>query len=106
MSAIDLWHRAADAMREDDDPRWHTVADWLEAEAQVSRGMEAMVNLLNVRMETQTGIKSYLRLKRRPNGELFLNADTNEAATTVALAYLGETPTREPEHTTTEEAPA
>lgn len=92
MSKVDLWSRAADAMRKDEDARWHSVADWLRAEAACQSEMEPVIELLNVTIEQKSGIKGYLRFGRTPGGEIALRADTDEGATAVALAYLGEQP--------------
>lgn len=88
MSRTDLWNRAADAMREDVDPRWHAVADWLRAEAIVHDEMEPFTDLLNAAFEQSSGVKGYLQLGRTPDGDIAMRADTNEGATAVALAYL------------------
>lgn len=88
MSRTDLWTRAADAMRTDPDPRWHAVADWLRAEALVHDGMEPFTDLLNAAFEQSSGVKGYLRLGRKSDGDIAMHADTNEGATAVALAYL------------------
>ena len=90
MSAPDLWSRAAEAMRTDEDSRWHAVADWLRAEALCRDNMEPIIELWNVAFEQETGIKGYLRFGRQPDGEIAFQCDTNEGATAVALAYLGE----------------
>ena len=90
MSRADLWNRASDAMRDDDDPRWHAVADWLRAEALAHEGMGPTIELFNVAIEQASGVKSYLRLGRKPDGDVRFDADTTEGATAVALAYLGE----------------
>ena len=95
MSKVDLWSRAAEAMREDPDPRWHAVADWLRAEALVQDGIEPFVELINAAYEQESGIKGYLRFGRSPDGEIAMSADTNEGATAVALAYL-DSPTTPP----------
>lgn len=88
MSKTDLWTRAAHAMREDPDPRWHTVADWLRTEAVLQDEMEPFTELINMAVEQQTGTKGYLRFGREDDGDVRFVADTNEAATAVALAYL------------------
>jgi hypothetical protein len=75
-------------MREDADPRWHTVADWLRSEAACQDEMEPFVELLNVTIEQQSGVKGYLRFGREPDGDVAFQADTNEGATAVARAYL------------------
>lgn len=92
MSRTDLWTRAAMAMREDADPRWHAVADWLRSEAACQDEMEPFVELLNATIEQKSGIKGALRFGRKPDGEVTFFADTNEGATTVALAYLDTAP--------------
>lgn len=92
MSRTDLWTRAADAMREDADPRWHAVADWLRSEAACHDEMEPLAELLNMAIEQQSGVKGYLRFGRKPDGGVAFQADTNEGATAVARAYL-EAPT-------------
>ena len=94
MSKTDLWSRAADAMRKDDDARWHAVADWLRSEAACQDEMEPFADLLNVTIEQQSGVKGYLRFGRTGDGDISFLSDTNEGATAVALAYLGETPHR------------
>jgi hypothetical protein len=91
MSRMDLWNRAAEAMREDGDQRWHAVADWLRAEALVHDGMEPFTELLNAAYEQQSGVKGYLRFGRKADGDISMLGDTNEGATAVARAYLGET---------------
>ena len=88
MSRTDLWTRAAHAMREDPDPRWHAVADWLRSEAVCQDEMEPFVDMLNAAFEQQSGVKGYLRFGRKPDGDVTLLADTNEGATAVARAYL------------------
>lgn len=90
MSAAQLWTRAATAMREDADPRWHAVGDWLRAEAVLRDELEPVTEVFNMAIEQQSGVKGYIRFARKPNGELDLRCDTDEAATAVALAYLGE----------------
>lgn len=90
MSAPQLWTRAADAMREDEDTRWHAVADWLRMEALTQSEMEPFADLLNVAIEQQSGVKGYIRFGRDAKGEIAMHTDTNEGATAVALAYLGE----------------
>lgn len=95
MSKIDLWNRAAAAMRQDEDPAWQAVGDWLRAEATVHAEMEPFVELLNVCFEQQHGVKSYIRFMRDEDGDPQLFMDTNEGATAVALAYLGEEPSRD-----------
>jgi hypothetical protein len=98
VTKLDLWNRAVDAMREDDDPRWHAVADWLRSEANVHAEMEPFIELLNCAFEQKSGIKGYLRFGRRGDGEIAFQADTNEGATAVALAYLDAAqPTATPE---------
>lgn len=92
MSRTDLWDRAADAMRRDDDPRWHAVGDWLRAESVCHQEMGPFVDLLNVAFEQKSGIKSYLRFARKPDGDVTFLADTNEGATAVARTYLGDRP--------------
>lgn len=88
MSATDLWTRAADEMRNDEDARWHAVADWLRSEAVCHLEMEPVVEMFNVAIEQQSGVKGYLRFARKPDGGIDFRADTNEGATAVALAYL------------------
>lgn len=88
MSREDLWDRAADAMREDADERWHAVANWLRAEAVCQREMEPFTELLNATFEQASGVKSYLRFGRTSDGDITFHADTNEGATAVANAYL------------------
>lgn len=90
MSAVDLWNRAADAMREDDDTRWHAVADWLRSEAVTRSEMEPFTDLLNMAIEQTSGVKGYIRFGRDKDGEIAMHADTAEGATAVALIYLGE----------------
>lgn len=85
-----LLNRAAKAMREDEDERWHAVADWLTAEVATQADMEPFIELLNSAYETTTGIKGYLRFGRKSDGSIAFHSDTNEGATAVALAYLGE----------------
>jgi len=92
MSRTDLWTRAAEAMRQDPDPRWHAVADWLRSEAVCQDEMEPTAELMNVAIEQASGIKGYLRFARKPDGEIDFYSDTNEGATAVARAYLEETP--------------
>lgn len=91
MSRTDLWSRAAAQMAQDEDPRWHAVADWLLSEAVVHSEMESFVEMLNAGIEASSGIKGYLRFGRKPDGEISMFADTNEGATAVSLTYLGET---------------
>lgn len=90
MSAADLWTRAADAMREDADPRWHSVADWLRSEVVTRAEMEPFADLLNCAIEQTSGVKGYIRFGRDKNGEVAMVADSSEGATAVALAYLEE----------------
>lgn len=98
-----LWNEAAAEMAKDDDPRWRAVGSWLRAEAWCMEAMTPMVELLNTTMEQKTGVKSYLRLGRTPDGDIqFLN-DTNEGATAVAQAYLA---TTTPAPTAAAEGPA
>ena len=87
---VDLWTRAADAMREDDDPRWHAVGDWLRLEVVTRANIEPLTELMNLTFEQTCGVKGYLRLKRRPDGSVEYEVDTSEAATAVALRYLRE----------------
>lgn len=91
MSA-ELLNHAAGEMRKDRDPRWHVVADLLSGEVAVRQGLEPFVELFNVAYEKQSGVKHYLRLKRKDDGSLAMDADTSEAAAAVARAYLGEQP--------------
>lgn len=95
MSKLDLWNRAADEMDKDRDPRWHTVAGWLRAEAVLWTDAEPLIDQINYAYEDKTGIKGFLRFGRRPDGEIATQFDTNEGATAVALAYLGEQPSRD-----------
>lgn len=88
MSRVDLWNRAVDAMRKDDDPRWHAVADWLRLEAACMSEMEPFAELINCAIEQKSGVKGYLRFGRKPDGDLSFINDTNEGATAVALTYL------------------
>lgn len=88
MSRTDLWTSAALAMREDPDPRWHAVADWLRGEAILQDEMEPFVEAINATFEQASGVKSYLRFGRQADGEPTLLLDTNTAATAVAQAYL------------------
>lgn len=88
MSKTDLWNRAAEAMAADEDPRWKAVGKWLRAEAWCHEAMEPFVELMNAAMEAKGGPSSYLRFGRNPDGEIAFQADTNEGATAVALAYL------------------
>ena len=104
MSREDLWKRAAEAMATDDDPRWHAVGTWLRQEALVQDGMEPFAELLNLAIEKEGGPSSYIRFGRKPDGDMAFLADTNEPATAVALAYLGETPTTPTNAETTEGA--
>lgn len=97
MSKTDLWTRAALAMRQDEDPRWHAVADWLRSEAAAHDEMEPFAELINAAIEQASGVKGYIRFGRDANGDPALVIDTNEGATSVALAYLDETPTPLPE---------
>lgn len=90
MSRIKLWNRAARAMREDDDPRWHAVADVLQGEALVLDGLEHFAELLNAAYKQASGAESLIRFGRKPNGDLVLHADNSEAITRAALTYLGE----------------
>lgn len=89
MSRTDLWNQAAREMREDDDPRWHAVADWLRGEVICQDEMEPFIELLNITFEQASGVKNYLRFGRTEDGDVKFVADTNEGATAVALAYLG-----------------
>lgn len=93
MSRTDLWDQAAAAMRNDPDKRWHAVADWLRSESACHQEMEPFAELLNVAIEQQSGVKGYLRFGRKPDGDVAFQADTNEGATAVALAYLADHPT-------------
>jgi hypothetical protein len=88
VSKTQLWTRAAEEMRKDADPRWHTVADWLRTEAVLQDEMEPFAELINAAIEQKSGIKGYLRFGRQDDGEVRFVADANEAATAVALAYL------------------
>lgn len=88
MSATDLWTRAAGEMSNDEDSRWHAVAEWLRSEALCHLEMEPVVDLFNVAFEQKSGIKGYLRFARKADGSIDFRADTNEGATAVALAYL------------------
>lgn len=90
MSKMDLWTKAADEMRKDADPRWHVVADWLRSEAVCQESMEPFAELLNATIEQTSGVKGYIRFGRTPDGDPAMNVDTNEGATAVALAYLGD----------------
>lgn len=90
MSKLDLWNRAVDAMRKDDDARWHAVADWLRSESNLQAEMEPFAELINCAIQQSSGIKGYLRFGRKDDGDLMFLNDTNEGATAVALAYLGE----------------
>lgn len=90
MSKTKLWTRAADAMRKDDDPRWHAVADWIRSEAVAQDEMEAFVEIVNMAIEQKSGVKGYIRFGYQPDGEIAMHVDTNEGATAVALAYLDE----------------
>lgn len=90
MSRTDLWTRAAEAMRTDEDPRWHAVADWLRSEAAVRDEMEPFVELINATIEQASGVKAYIQFGRTPEGDPSMRADTSEGATAVALAYLRE----------------
>lgn len=92
MSNLDLWSRAVDEMREDEDPRWHAVADWLRTEVIVRAEMEPFTDLLNAAFELESGIKGYIKYVRGPDGNPSMHLDTSEGATAVALAYLGEEP--------------
>lgn len=93
MSKTDLWTRAALAMREDADPRWHAVADWLRSEAACRDEMEPFTELINASIEQASGVKGYIRFARTADGDPAMQIDTAEGATAVALAYLNETPT-------------
>lgn len=88
MSRTDLWTRAAEQMRTDPDARWHAVADWLRTEAVLQDEMEPFVELVNVAVRQQSGVKGYLRFGREADGDIAFHSDTNEGATAVALAYL------------------
>ena len=90
MSRTDLWNRAATAMRDDPDPRWHPVADWLRSEALLQEGMEPFSTLVEAAFEQASGVKGYIKLGRKPDGDIQMIADTNEGATAVAVAYLNE----------------
>lgn len=90
MSRTYLWSRAAQVMREDPDPRWHAVADWLRSEAIVRDEMEPFTELMNAAIEQSSGVKGYIRFGRTSDGDVAMHADTSEGATAVALAYLGE----------------
>lgn len=96
MSKTHLWTRAAQAMRADQDPRWHAVADWLRSEAATHDEMEPFTDLLNATIEQASGIKGYIRFGRATNGDPSMVLDTSEGATAVALAYLNETPDQTP----------
>lgn len=91
MSRTDLWTQAAEAMRQDDDARWHAVADWLRSEAVCQDEMEPFAELMNMAIEQKSGVKGYLRFGRKSDGDVAFSADTNEGATAVALAYLDAT---------------
>lgn len=99
MTQSDLWNRAADAMRSDDDARWHAVAEWMRSEVNVRNTMEPFAELMNCAIEQTSGIRGYLRFGRHPDGQPALDLDTSEGATAVALAYLGEATEPEPEPT-------
>ena len=88
MSKTQLWTRAAEEMRKDADPRWHTVADWLRTEAVLQDEMQPFADLINAAIEQESGIKGYLRFGRDKDGDVHFVADANEAATAVAMAYL------------------
>lgn len=92
MSKTHLWTRAAHAMRADEDPRWHAVADWLRSEVATHNEMEPFTDLINATIEQASGIKGYIRFGRDTNGDPSMVLDTSEGATAVALAYLNETP--------------
>ena len=92
MSRTDLWNRAAIAMRDDPDPRWHAVADWLRSEALLQEGMEPFSTLVEAAFEQASGVKGYIKVGRKPDGDIQMIADTNEGATAVAVAYLNEHP--------------
>ena len=92
MSRTRLWNEAAEAMKDDPDPRWQAVGNWLRAEAWAHEAMGPMAELLNTAMEQETGVKSYLRFGRTPDGDYAFHADTNEGATAVATAYLNGPP--------------
>lgn len=77
-------------MRDDADPRWHSVADWLASEAALQDCVEPFADLISMAVEQTSGVKGYLRLGHKPDGSLNFSADTNEGATSVALAYLSE----------------
>lgn len=87
---LELWRRAAAAMRNDRDSAWHAVADWLDLEAATQGTFEPLIDLLNVAIETETGTAGYLKLGRTEAGEIATHSDTNEGATAVARAYLQE----------------
>lgn len=106
MSRTSLWTRAALAMREDPDPRWHAVADWLRSEAACQDEMEPFAELINAGIEQASGVKGYIRFGRTADGDPMLSIDTNEAATAVALAYLDEQPETPQDSTEDDEAPA
>lgn len=105
MSREQLWTRAADEMRTDEDPRWHAVADWLRTEAALQLEFENVVELWNMAIEQKSGVKGYFKLVRQADGNPTFIMDANEGATAVALAYLDSatTPART-DSTPTEEA--
>ena len=90
MSRTELWDQAAEAMRQDEDTRWHAVADWLRAESLCQQQMGPFAEIINAAVEQASGVKSYLRFGRTPDGNVKFVADTNEGATAVALCYLGQ----------------
>lgn len=88
---IALLREGADEMRKDRDPRWHAIADWADLEAATLGETEAFVELINVGIEKQSGVKGYLRLMKTPDGDPALANDTSEGAVMAVLSYLGET---------------
>jgi hypothetical protein len=72
--AADEMHRDAQAFCDEDNAFYHAVANWLEAEAAIWQRLEV------IRLE----------LTKSGAGSLSWGESTQDEATAVALAYLGE----------------
>lgn len=60
------------------------LADMLDLEAATRSEMEPFAELISAAIETQSGVKGYLRFGRQPDGEIAMQADTIEPVLAVA----------------------